>query len=192
MHLLDTRGQAWLARTLCEDPLMLLILCLATISCLFIFTFAVLCSTAVVLQFLKQYQHALRLYELTLNIRRNLPFAGSTARTDVWHISLANCYRAQGKYADAEQLYTTVLNTDKRSSVLDRITNYGLKDVARENYVALLEETGRHSEAHEVRQEIGKSATLIRLKYLAVSSVVLCFGVGFAFFENAMLNDLIH
>jgi hypothetical protein len=192
LHLCDAKGQAWLATAINQDPFLCLLIGVSVIACSIIFAYAVLCSTAVLMQFLQQYQLAQQLYRFTLKIRQMIPLAGNTARIDVWNISLANCYRARGMYADAEQLYKVVLQSNRRANALDELTNYGLRDVTRENFVVLLEETERHAEADQMRKEIGKSATLIRLKYLAVSAAVLAIGAAFALFENAMLTELIN
>ncbi len=192
LHLCDAKGQAWLATAINQDPIVCVFIGVMVIACLLILAYAMLCSIAVFMQFTGQYRLAQQLYRLTLKVRQMIPLAGNTARIDVWNISLANCYRARGMYADAEQLYKVVLQSNRRDNALDELTNYGVKDVARENFVVLLEETERHAEADQMRKEIGNSAKLVRLKYLAVSSVVLVIGAGFALFENAMLSELIH
>lgn len=192
LHLCDAKGQAWIATALNQDPFLIVFIGVSVIICFIIFAYAMLCSIAVILQFLRQYQSAQQLYKFTLKIRQMIPLAGSTARIDVWNISLANCYRERGMYDDAEQLYNAVLQSRRRATALDEFTNYGLKDVARENFVVLLEETERRVEADQMRREIGSSAKLIRCKYLAVSAVVLVIGASFALFENAMLSELIH
>ena len=71
--------------------------------------------------------------------------------------NLAELYRTQGKYAEAEPLY-------KRSlAILEKVLGPNHPDVAKslEIYAALLQETGRGSEA----EELGSRAKAIRVKH---------------------------
>jgi hypothetical protein len=190
IHLCSVGGRIWLVNTLRSDPNLLAVLSLTLLLFFFAFFYAVLCSSAVLMQFFKQFDTALRMYKLTLRLRQMLPFCGTTTRVDVWRISLANCYREQSKFDEAEELYMAVLN-NLHENVLTRITNYGLKDVARENLVALLELTDRNSEALELKSKIGRSADWIRVKYLLTSISILCLGMFFAFIENEQLEIML-
>lgn len=165
-----------------------LLLCALPVVC--IFAYAILCSCAVVCLFARKYQMAERLYKLTLAIRQNMPIIGATARTDFWNVSLANCYREQGRGDEAERLYRSVMDRPDPKDFLNHLTTYGIKATAAENYAELLKRTGRAQEAESISATIGSSAAVLRLKYAVVCLFVLGGGMIFAFWANAQLDKL--
>lgn len=157
-----------------------------------VFAYAVLCSVPVALMYLKKYGGAERFYKLTFLIRRSIPLVGSSARSACWEISLANCYREQKRYEAAEALYRGVIDgSSERRGNLARMTHVGLREVAMENYAEQLRRTGRSAEAERLMAEIGPGLYIMRVKYAAVSALVLAGGIWFAVWENGQLAAMV-
>ncbi len=153
------------------------------------FCYSLFCSLAPILMIVGRYTLAERIYRRTLKMRQKAPFVGKTARVDFWNVSLANCYLRQKRYEEAENLYRKVLARVEHRSFIDRMTNHGLSDVARENYISLLRETGREDEAMQESSLLDGSANYMRIKYAFVCIVVLVLGILFSLWLDGALRE---
>lgn len=184
---LDPLQQAALVSSLgtARWPLIIFVLILGTV-----YVYALICSLAPLLLWYGKCKIAERIYTLTLRWRKSMPITGRSARIDFWNISLANCYREQGRLEEAEELYKTVIERQQSLTGVERITNYGLKGVAQENYVLLLRRHGHNARADFIEANTDSSGSIMRVKYLATSILLLVFGGVCAIFENIELDKL--